>query len=134
MEIEAIVGTSQIDLDGEQFSGAGLRCIADTAVGTPILKSFKDEPSDRLGTVLSARLLGEDAVAIKFDLSPGDIPDGIWYLVPAFRILADNWSEVEGMKIFDKPKVVAFALTQTPADRHLTPILIGRGNKIAWGK
>lgn len=105
MKFKSVIATTNIDLDGDQFSPEALQQLADTAVGKPLKWNFETKLP---GEITNAYVENNQLVA------EGELTIDL-FLVPGFIRPSDGEGELE---------MFALGLTPTPADPTLPPLRV----------
>lgn len=105
MKFKGVIATTNVDLQGEQFTPEALQQLADTAVGKPIKWNFETELP---GKITNAYVEGNQLVA------EGELTIDL-FLVPGFIRQDDGEGELE---------MFALGLTSDPADPTLPPLKV----------
>lgn len=113
-----VLATTHVDKDNERFSLKALQQLAEQAHDTHILDSFEER--NVIGLLCLGRVTNR-GVEVEGILDPDAAIEG--FVVPGFMYDEEkDIKEIDGVKVYQKIKLLSVAITQTPADPNLSPI------------
>lgn len=118
-KIEAMVATSEIDCFGKRFSPEALEDMVQQLPGNPIKIEFEHQ----IGLVESAEIVdGSIEVSGVIDVDLEGVENQDIYLVPGFKMAIGDFRVEGGIRTIRHLELSCLGLTDSPADKNLTPI------------
>lgn len=116
---KAITETGNVDSNGDQISKDLMADFARQALARPVSIQFNKQFSGRI--IVTKETNAGVEVEVELTEEAEKLVEVLPYIVPAFRI--EEMIEQDGIRIITKAKVTDFALTNMPADKHLTKLV-----------